>query len=70
MVQLGKALGLETVAEGVETEAQRAQLTAEKVDLAQGFLFARPLDAEAIDRLLREGAPNGAMESVAHGGRR
>jgi diguanylate cyclase (GGDEF)-like protein len=56
MVQLGKALGLETVAEGVENDGQRVQLTAENVDTAQGFLFARPLDVEAVDRLLEDSA--------------
>jgi EAL domain-containing protein (putative c-di-GMP-specific phosphodiesterase class I) len=54
MVQLGKALGLETVAEGVENDAQRAQLAAERVDTGQGFLFARPLEVEAGDRLLED----------------
>jgi EAL domain-containing protein (putative c-di-GMP-specific phosphodiesterase class I) len=56
MVQLGKALGLETVAEGVENDAQRAQLAAESVDTGQGFLFARPLEVEAVDRLLEDSA--------------
>jgi EAL domain-containing protein (putative c-di-GMP-specific phosphodiesterase class I) len=58
MVQLGKALGLETVAEGVENDGQRAQLTSEKVDTGQGFLFARPLDVEAVSRLLEDSAQN------------
>jgi diguanylate cyclase (GGDEF)-like protein len=58
MVQLGKALGLETVAEGVETDGQRAQLAAENVDTAQGFLFARPLEVEAVSRLLEDSAHN------------
>jgi diguanylate cyclase (GGDEF)-like protein len=56
MVQLGKALGLETVAEGVENDGQRVQLTAENVDTGQGFLFARPLDVEAVGRLLEDTA--------------
>jgi EAL domain-containing protein (putative c-di-GMP-specific phosphodiesterase class I) len=56
MVQVGKALGLETVAEGVENDNQRAQLAAENVDTAQGFLFARPLDVEAVTRLLESSA--------------
>jgi diguanylate cyclase (GGDEF)-like protein len=56
MVQLGKALGLETVAEGVENDGQRVKLTAENVDTAQGFLFARPLEVEAVNRLLAESA--------------
>jgi diguanylate cyclase (GGDEF)-like protein len=54
MVQLGKALGLETVAEGVENDGQRVQLAAENVDTAQGFLFARPLDVDAMSRLLED----------------
>jgi diguanylate cyclase (GGDEF)-like protein len=54
MVQLGKALGLETVAEGVENNEQRSQLTAEHVDTVQGFLFARPLDVEGVNRLLED----------------
>ena len=56
MVQLGKALGLETVAEGVENDRQRAQLAAENVDTAQGFHFSRPLDVEAVSRLLESSA--------------
>jgi EAL domain-containing protein (putative c-di-GMP-specific phosphodiesterase class I) len=56
MVQLGKALGLETVAEGVENEGQREQLAAENVDTGQGFFFARPLDVEAVGRLLDDSA--------------
>lgn len=54
LVQLGKALGLEIIAEGVESHAQRRQLIAEKVDTGQGFLFARPLDVVAVDRLLAD----------------
>jgi diguanylate cyclase (GGDEF)-like protein len=52
LVQLGKALGLETIAEGVESDEQRGQLITENVDTGQGFFFARPLDVEAVDRLL------------------
>ena len=54
MVQLGKALGLETVAEGIENDAQRTHVTAEHVDTGQGFLFARPLDVEAVNHLLEQ----------------
>jgi EAL domain-containing protein (putative c-di-GMP-specific phosphodiesterase class I) len=42
VVQLARALGLQTVAEGVETEAQRAALAALGCDLGQGYLFGRP----------------------------
>jgi len=49
MVQMAKALELEIVAEGIETEEQRSMLQAEGVDIGQGYLFARPLAATAID---------------------
>jgi diguanylate cyclase (GGDEF)-like protein len=56
IVQLGRELGLRTVAEGVETTGQVDQLRGERVDEAQGFLLARPLDAEAFEStiLLRD----------------
>ncbi|RPE65067.1 diguanylate cyclase (GGDEF)-like protein [Tibeticola sediminis] len=42
LIAMAKALGLELVAEGVETEAQRAFLAARGVDLGQGYLWSRP----------------------------
>jgi diguanylate cyclase (GGDEF)-like protein len=54
LVQLGKLLGLEIVAEGIETEDQRTRLKAEDVDTGQGFLFAPPLDILAIDSILQD----------------
>ena len=52
LVQLGKVLGLETVAEGIETIDQWSRLRIEDVDKGQGYLFARPLDVAALDRML------------------
>jgi diguanylate cyclase (GGDEF)-like protein len=52
LVQLGKVLGIETIAEGVETNDQRSRLEIEHVDAGQGFLFARPLAVADLDRLL------------------
>ena len=49
LVQLGKALGLETIAEGIETDDQRVRLLAEHIDHGQGYLFARPMEVNAID---------------------
>jgi diguanylate cyclase (GGDEF)-like protein len=43
LMQLGKALHLETVAEGIEEHSQLTQLQTEECDVGQGFLFARPL---------------------------
>ena len=48
MVQMAKALELEIVAEGIESEEQRSMLQDEGVDVGQGYLFARPLEATAI----------------------
>ena len=52
IVALGKALSLETVAEGVDSEAQRVSLQALGCELGQGTLFSRPVPEEAIARLL------------------
>jgi diguanylate cyclase (GGDEF)-like protein len=56
LIQLGKALGLETLAEGVEEHDQVLELQLEGCDLAQGFLFARPLSPEALVHFLEERA--------------
>lgn len=42
IIAMAKALGLELVAEGVETEAQLKWLTAQKVDYLQGYFLAKP----------------------------
>jgi diguanylate cyclase (GGDEF)-like protein len=52
LIQLGKALGLETLGEGIEEHAQLEQLKREECDSGQGFLFARPLDVQAVTRFL------------------
>jgi diguanylate cyclase (GGDEF)-like protein/PAS domain S-box-containing protein len=54
IVDLAKAMQLKVTAEGIETEAQAVALREFGCDFAQGFLFARPLEAEAF-RLLIEG---------------
>jgi diguanylate cyclase (GGDEF)-like protein len=52
LVQLGKALGIETLAEGIEERHQLRHLQMEDCDYGQGFLFARPLSPEALLLLL------------------
>ncbi len=49
---MAKALNLETVAEGVETETQLEFLTAEGCDIAQGYLFGHPIWGKEIVELL------------------
>jgi len=55
IVKLATSLGKRTLAEGVETPAQLAHLRALRCDLAQGFLFSRPLPAEEFEKLLQGG---------------
>ncbi len=54
LIQLGKALGLQTLAEGVEQHSQVRELQREGCDLAQGFLFARPLAPDVVESFLRD----------------
>jgi diguanylate cyclase (GGDEF)-like protein len=52
LVQLGKALSIETVAEGIEQQQELSLLQGECCDSGQGFLFAKPLDLSATDAFL------------------
>ena len=62
LIQLGKTLGLRTVAEGVEAYTQLCQLQLEGCDMAQGYLFARPLTPESLALYLRrDPGPAGAL---------
>jgi two-component system CheB/CheR fusion protein len=53
VIGIAQALGLQTVAEGVETEPQRSTLLERRCTLAQGSLFHLPLDANAFAALLK-----------------
>lgn len=52
VVAIARSLGLGTIAEGVETEPERALLAAEGCDLYQGFLCAAPVDSAELARLV------------------
>jgi diguanylate cyclase (GGDEF)-like protein len=65
IVALGRALDLGLLAEGVETEEQRVLLRLAGCDEMQGFLFARPLPAEAFDKLLEESVGDRAVPRAA-----
>lgn len=54
IVAMSRSLRLRVVAEGVETEAQASMLGAMGCTSLQGFLYARPIDAEAVTAWLRE----------------
>ena len=56
-IALGHSLGLELVAEGVETEAQRDFLAALGFDMLQGYLFSRPMPFDATVAYLKAHLP-------------
>jgi diguanylate cyclase (GGDEF)-like protein len=56
IIAMAHSLGLSVVAEGVETQAQLAFLKDKACDECQGFLFAKPMPAEAFGKLLAGGA--------------
>nr|WP_314544417.1 EAL domain-containing protein [uncultured Massilia sp.] len=60
VIALARSLKLEVIAEGVEDAAQQAFLDAHGCRLMQGYWFARPLDAAALERLVRTRAAEAA----------
>jgi diguanylate cyclase (GGDEF)-like protein/PAS domain S-box-containing protein len=52
IIAMGRSLGLQVVAEGVETEAQAAFLRAEGCALGQGYLYSAPVPADEFRKLL------------------
>jgi hypothetical protein len=69
LVQLGKALSIETFAEGIEQQQELSLLREEDCDSGQGFLFARPLDAPDAEAFFRRWAAefgaDGSIEGKA-----
>jgi diguanylate cyclase (GGDEF)-like protein len=53
IIQLAKNLGLEPLAEGIETDEQRSFFVSHGCELGQGFHFSRPVPAEEIEELYR-----------------
>jgi diguanylate cyclase (GGDEF)-like protein len=56
LVQLGKALSIETFAEGIEQQHELSLLREENCDSGQGFLFARPLDVAGAEKFFESWA--------------
>lgn len=57
LVELGRTLGLVTLAEGIEDEAQLGGLRDERCERGQGYIFSRPVEASAIEAILARTAP-------------
>jgi len=51
-IDMGHGLGLKVVAEGIETEAAAARLRDLGCDIAQGYLYAKPMALDALDKWL------------------
>jgi EAL domain-containing protein (putative c-di-GMP-specific phosphodiesterase class I) len=54
IIAMAQELGLELVAEGVETEEQRAHLMVRGCETMQGFLFSKPLPMRDATSLLQQ----------------
>jgi diguanylate cyclase (GGDEF)-like protein len=68
LVQLGRSLGLQTLAEGIEEQEQCVRLQREECESGQGFLYARPIPADEVAAFLAErasGSPSVPAESAS-----
>ena len=65
LVALGRTLGLVTLAEGIEDDSQLEGLRHELCDRGQGFIFSKPVEPAAIERLLAQARPEGIVSSHA-----
>jgi diguanylate cyclase (GGDEF)-like protein len=61
-VALGRSLRIETIAEGIEDQAQLSRLQEERCDVGQGFLFARPMAAGECRDFIASWAPEAPEE--------
>jgi two-component system CheB/CheR fusion protein len=57
IIAMADVMGMEVMAEGVETEEQRQALLANGCRFAQGFLFARPLPVGTVEDYFAKGCP-------------
>ena len=70
VIDLAGALGMVVTAEGVEVAAQADALVSLGCRRAQGYLFARPVHADEVTRMLAEGSLSGARSARAGASRR
>ena len=64
VVALAESLGLEVVAEGIEEPWQADALRSRGCRKAQGYLFGRPMSAQAVGRLIESGIPVPNVETI------
>jgi len=68
IIDLGRAMSIQTVAEGIEANDQAEMLRSLGCDLGQGYFFARPLAADAWAELLGAGSGEAGATGGATGG--
>ena len=61
IIQLGKSLGMQVIAEGVETVEQEAYVIAEGCHEGQGYLYSKPLGARELVAYLKQAKRNKAV---------
>ena len=68
ILRLGTEMGLTTVAEGIETQAQASRLTELGCTLGQGYLYSRPVSVDHLDRWLASRPPTRPSLRIVPGG--
>lgn len=66
LIVMAHNIGLQVIAEGVETIEQARFLRSEGCDEGQGFLFAKPIPASAFEVLLKATTPTGQLHHPVH----
>lgn len=56
IIAMAHKLGIQVIAEGIETQQQLAAMTAAGCDFGQGYLFSRPISGEELEKQLRKQA--------------
>lgn len=65
ILMLAQNLNIETVAEGIETQQQLAQLQQLGCSFGQGYLFSKPVTAEEAEKLLKNGLPSESEQAFS-----
>ena len=69
IINMARSLGIQTIAEGVETEAQLDYLREEGCNEVQGYLFSKPMTADTFESYITEAASNAFVTSRFSTGR-